>query len=73
MIFTLLCKSDDNLLPNVYAGDRGFEDAASSALIAAAIYRMGQLKILNDETATIAKAEQLRRGVYAKLNPTTSW
>jgi hypothetical protein len=61
-------------LPNVYVEGRGgFDDTASSAAVASAIYRMGQLGILENEKASIANAERIRQGVYAKLNKTSYW
>lgn len=69
----VVIQSDQGLLPNTYGWERGFDDSASSALIAASIYRMAQLGFLNNDVETLAQAERIRQGVYAKIDRERGW
>ncbi|GAA6055668.1 hypothetical protein JCM3770_003403 [Rhodotorula araucariae] len=64
----------DGLLPNYYDGASGssFSDAAGSALLAAAAYRLAQLGG-TDSTWLVRVAETIRSAVYAHINPGTGW
>lgn len=61
------------LLPNAYHVGGTFDDAASSALVSASIYRMAQLGILDDEYNKVISADDIRKGVYRQIDQATAW
>ncbi|BGP44127.1 hypothetical protein JCM10450v2_008350 [Rhodotorula kratochvilovae] len=64
----------DGLLPNYYdrASGSSFSDAAGSALLAAAAYRLAQLGGTNS-TWLLRVAATIRAAVNAKINTSTGW
>ena len=71
--FTKL-NAETGLLPNTYdEGIETFDDAASSALLAATAYRLATLGVLESESEQIQQAEKIRQAVYGKLSTETSW
>lgn len=62
------------LLPNAYnPTENPFDDAASSALIVSAAYRLASLGVLTDEQKTIAIAESIRKAIQKAINKETGW
>ncbi|KAM0752065.1 hypothetical protein T439DRAFT_312181 [Meredithblackwellia eburnea MCA 4105] len=62
-----------NLLPNYYSSTSTFDDSASSALMAATVYRLASLGKLNNQSAQITTAELIRKAVYGNVVASTGW
>ena len=72
----------DDLLPNVFSNGEpstnpdekpNFSDTATSALVAATVYRLAQMNVLDNRCEALATAEKIRKAVYEKLDPDTAW
>ncbi|GAA5857943.1 hypothetical protein JCM8547_006631 [Rhodosporidiobolus lusitaniae] len=65
----------DNLLPNYYdtASGSSFSDAAGSALLAAATYRLATINELAISDSTLATAGKIRVAVNNAVDLTTGW
>lgn len=57
------------LLPN-YLGEDTFSEAASTALMSAVSYRLGQLGL---DSSTISNAHAARKAVFGAVDQTTGW
>lgn len=62
----------DNLLPNYFDSSNTFSDTASSALLASAAFRLGQLDQPQHYSNTIV-AQLIRGAVNEKIDATTGW
>jgi hypothetical protein len=67
--------ASSGLLPNAYnAGANSYwDEAASTALLAATAFRLAQMGILKKEKSIIAKAEFMRKGIRNQLNKESGW
>ncbi|KAK4702882.1 hypothetical protein P7C70_g3334, partial [Phenoliferia sp. Uapishka_3] len=65
--------TSSNLLPNYYDSTSTFDDASSSALLAATAFRMATLGYVSQSSTTFSTAEKIREAVNAAIDETTGW